>query len=361
MMTAKSKTEADTHLSAFLKETDEGRCAQLLEELICQYAQPIIKRVIASKLNVRQGSWDSVEGQDQEDIGEEVVVQLIRHLTLMRNRDADPLDSFESYVATTAYNACSHYLRRKYPARSRLRDRLRYVLSHHSDFAIWKPDQREWLCGFVSWRNQRLSRRSSDRLLRLRADPRSINYSSQSAPRERNPLLVIKAIFDFLGAPLALDDLVDIVGDIIGETDKTEYVELNEQSEAAGGETWLNTEDLLTERIDKQTYLRQVWEEICELPSEQRTALLLNLKDREGSDITIVFVSSGAATISEMAGTLNLSIEEFLSLWRKLPLSDEAIAIRLGTGARQVGSLRQSGRRRLRRRMDLHERHRSLQ
>ena len=361
IMIAKAKTEADLCLRAFLDEADEVRCDQLLEELICQYARPVIKRVIASKLNVKRGHWDSVEGQDQEDIAEEVVVQLIRRLTLMRSGGAASFDNFESYAATAAYNACSNYLRRKYPARSRLRDRLRYIFSHHKQFAIWQFEQREWLCGLDSWRKQKRSRRSSDRLRQLRADPRSINYFSDSAQQEQDVLRLVKAIFEFVGAPVALDDLVAVVGDLLGTTDKTASAEPDDQFNRVTHEIRPDTEALFTERIDKQEYLKQVWKEVRELPSEQRAAMLLNLKDREGSDITAIFISSGVATVSEMAETLGLSIEEFLDLWKTLPLSDEDIAIRLGIRIRRVGSLRQSGRRRLSRRMDLYERQKNSQ
>ena len=361
LMTTNVKTEADLSLRSFLDEADEVRRDQLLAELICRHARPVIRRVIASKLNVKRGHWDIVEGQDQDDIGEEVVVQLIRRLTHMKNGGADSFGSFESYVATAAHNACSGYLRRKYPARARLRDRLRYLLSHHEQLAIWQPERREWLCGFVSWRNEQPSRRSSDRLRLLRADPRAICYFSDSAQQEQDVLRVVKATFEFVGAPIALDDLVDVAVNVLGTSDKTESAEPDDQFNGAADEAWSDTEVIFTERIDKQSYLKQVWKEICELPPEQRAAILLNLKDREGSDITITLVSSGAATISEMAEALGLSIEEFLDLWKKLPLSDEDIAVRLGTRVQRVASLRQSGRRRLSRRMDLYERQKNSQ
>jgi RNA polymerase sigma factor (sigma-70 family) len=360
-MSVKIKTEADLRLEAFLDEADEGRCIQLLEELICRHARPVIKRVITSKLNIKPGHWDSVEGQDQEDISEEVIVQLIYRLTIMRRTGASSFDSFESYVATAAFNACSSYLRRKYPARSRLRDRLRYILSHHERLAIWQPEKREWLCGFASWSKQRRSQRSSDRLRRLRADPHSINYFSDSVPQGRDILRLVKAVFDFVGAPIALDDLVDVVGDILGANDKTVSGEPDDLLDAAIDEIGPDTESLFAERIYKQAYLKQVWKEICELPPEQRAAMLLNLKERDGSDITLIFVSSGVATISQMAEALDMSIEEFLDLWKRLPLSDEEIAIRLGTRVQRVASLRQSARRRLSRRMDMYEQQKSSQ
>jgi hypothetical protein len=361
MLTANAKTEADLLLRSFLDEADEARRDQLLGELICRYARPVIKRVIASKLDLKRSYYDGVEAQDQDDIGEEVVVQLIRRLTLVRSGGADSFGSFESYVATAAYNACNSYLRRKYPARARLRDRLRYILSHHKQLAIWQLKRREWLCGFASWRNQQPSRRSSDRLRQLRADWRSISYFSDSAQQEQDVLRLVKTTFEFVGAPITLDDLVDVAGEILGINDKTARAEPDDQLNGAADETWSDTEALFTDRIDKQDYLKQVWKEICELPSEQRAAMLLNLKDGEGSDITAIFISSGVATISEMAEALGLSIEEFLDLWKKLPLSDENIAIRLGIGVQRVSSLRQSGRRRLSRRMDLYERQKRSQ
>jgi RNA polymerase sigma factor (sigma-70 family) len=358
-MTAKPKKEADVLLRTFLDEADEAGCDRLLEEIICQHARPIIRRVVASKLNVRRGRCDSIEWQEQEDIAEEVVVQLIRHLSSMRAAGADAFGSFENYVATAAYNACSNYFRRKYPERSRFRDRLRYILSHHEQLAMWRSGEREWLCGLVSWKNQQQLRGSSARLRQLSSDPRFVNFSN-SSQGEREVLHFVTSIFDFVGAPVVFDEMVNVVGEIIGMSAKSGAEPIDPFIETTG-EIWSEAEAFITERIDKQAYLKKVWKQICELPPEQRAALLLNLKDKDGSDITVIFVSSGVTTISEMADVLGISIEEFLNMWKKLPLSDEEIAIRLGVSVRQVGSLRQSGRRRLCRRMDSYERQKNLQ
>jgi DNA-directed RNA polymerase specialized sigma24 family protein len=349
-MTAKPEKEADALLRTFLDEADEARCDRLLEEIICQHARPIIRRVVASKLNVGRGRCDSIEWQEQEDIAEEVVVQLIRHLSTMRGAGADAFGSFDSYVATAAYNACSNYLRRKYPERSRLRNRLRYILSHHEQLGMWRSGEREWLCGLVSWKNQRQTRGSSARLRQLSSDPRFVNFSN-SSQAEREVLHLVTSIFDSVGAPVAFDEMVDVVGDIIGMSAKSS-AEPNGPFIENTGEIWSKAEAFVTDRIDRQGYLKKVWKEICQLPPEQRAALLLNLKDKDGSDITVIFVTSGVTTISEMADVLDTSIEEFLDMWKKLPLSDEEIAIRLGISVRKVGSLRQAGRRRLCRRMD---------
>jgi RNA polymerase sigma factor (sigma-70 family) len=358
-MIAKPEKEADVLLRTFLEEADGARCDRLIEEIICQHARPIIKRVVASKLNVGRGRYDSIEWQEQEDIAEEVVVQLIRHLSSMRGAGADAFGSFENYVATAAYNACSNYLRRKYPERSRLRNRLRYILSHHEQLGMWRSGEREWLCGLVSWKNQGQTRVPSARLRQLSSHPHFVNFSNSSAG-EREVLHLVISIFDSVGAPVAFDEMVDVVGEIIGMSPKSSAGP-NDPFIPNTGEIWSNAEAFVTERIDKQAYLKKVWKEICELPPEQRAALLLNLKEKNGSDITVIFVSSGVATISEIASALDVSIEEFLDTWNKLPLSDEEIGMRLGVSARQVGTLRQSGRRRLWRRMNLYERQKNFQ
>lgn len=358
-MTAEPQKKIDLLLLAFLDEADEARSDNLLEEIIWQHTRPIIRRVVALKLNVGQGRSASTEWQEQEDIAEEVVLQLIRHLKSMRGVGGEAFDSFENYVATAAYNACSNYLRQKYPERSRLRKKLRYIFSHHERLGIWRSDGRDWLCGLVSWKNQPRTRGSSARLRQVSSEPSFINFSNSHAG-EREFIRLVTSILDLVGAPVALDELVSIVGEIIG-TNTRSSTEQNDCFSGSAGEIWSEAESFVTERIDKQTYLKKVWQEICQLPPEQCAALLLNLKEKDGSDITVIFVSSGVATISEIASVLDVSIEEFLDIWNKLPLSDEEIALRLGVSVRQVGSLRQSGRRRLWRRMNLYERQKNLQ
>ena len=50
----------------------------------------------------------------------------------------------------------------------------------------------------------------------------------------------------------------------------------------------------------------------------QRHALLLNLKD----DAITVFLTTGAASLRDIAAALELPAEEFAALWNDLPLPD---------------------------------------
>jgi hypothetical protein len=47
-----------------------------------------------------------------------------------------------SYIAVITYHACSEYFREDYPARSGLRNRIHYFLTHHSEYAVWQSAAR---------------------------------------------------------------------------------------------------------------------------------------------------------------------------------------------------------------------------
>jgi hypothetical protein len=353
-MTASATNEADSLLRAFLDEPDEAKSGQILGELICNHAQPVIGRIIFSKLNVSRGRWDSVEWQDREDIGNEVIVQLIRRLIRMKDNGTEMLESFQSYVAVATYNACSTYVRQKYPDRLRLRGKLRYLLNRHDQFALWQGEGREWLCGLVGWRNQPCSGR--DRLRQLRADPSALGLTTDSHDWGAQTLHLVKTIFEFARGPVGLEDLIDFVGDIPGVKDKTVRPEPDYETKRGVNSTYSYANADQDEMVETQTYLRQVWKEICELPIGQRMALLLNLNDDDGVSITTHFAGSCIATMREMADALALSMEEFRRLWGTLPLSDADIGARLGLSPTKVATLRQSARRRLSRRMRTFER-----
>jgi hypothetical protein len=93
-----------------------------------------------------------------------------------------------------------------------------------------------------------------------------------------------------------------------------------------------------------------MWDEIKQLPLKQRAALLLNLKDSEGSDLLSVIPINGIATFAEIANLLELSRDQFTAIWREIPLGDLKIAKLLGVTRQQVINLRKSGRERLIRR-----------
>lgn len=136
-MNARLKTEADELLRAFFDEPDESKSQELLAELISAHAEPLIRRVLGAKLRTTRESWDAVERQDLEDLNNEIILQLLRRINKIKSGDK-LIETFQSYVAVTTYNACNSYLRRKYPERSRLKAKLRYALTTHNRLALWQ-------------------------------------------------------------------------------------------------------------------------------------------------------------------------------------------------------------------------------
>src|ERR1041384_1544590 len=93
--------------------------------------------------------------QDANDLFNDIIANLLSRLRHIRSdRAQGPIADFRGYIAATAYNACNLYLRQKYPRRSRLKNRLRYLLSHDAAFALWSNEAFGLTCGFAEWRGK---------------------------------------------------------------------------------------------------------------------------------------------------------------------------------------------------------------
>lgn len=97
--------------------------------------------------------------------------------------------------------------------------------------------------------------------------------------------------------------------------------------------------------------LLEVWREIELLPPRQRVALLLGLRDENGSAIASLLILLRIATFDQLAAAVELSREELAAIWDQLPLPDQAIAEQLDLTRQQVINLRKSARDRLGRRL----------
>src|SRR4051794_41069384 len=106
-MEVKALRDFDALLQAFLQETAEAESNRLLEKLVCEHAQPLIKQIIRSKLRVYpRRADDHREMQDSEDINNEITLQLLKRLREFKANPADEdLSNFLGYVAVIAYNA----------------------------------------------------------------------------------------------------------------------------------------------------------------------------------------------------------------------------------------------------------------
>lgn len=351
---ASARTQTiDALLSSFLRAVDRAEADAHLELLICEHARPLVREIIRGVLH---GSLygPSNGGADAEDIASGVVLKLLGRLEDLKAspHDEKGIASFRDYVAVAAYNACHEYLRQKYPERSRLKNRLRYILTRREGLALWECRNKTWLCGLAVWRDQKRTGIPLNRLRHLYGDESTQTPSTKyQLDRCQNIVELVEAIFQLSGGPLALDELVGLVAELWGIKDNPPQTDDGRKNAGSRLERVAAAEVDPASRIEQRVRLARLWEEICALPLPQRRALLLGLKDDGGRCLTVLFADIRIASLPQIAEALALPAERLAELWSKIPLDDLSIAAHLGVTREQVIHQRQSARRRLARRM----------
>ena len=345
---------SDALLSPFLHATSEAE-SEILTRLLTEQAGPVIKGIIRSKLHASGAMDDRLRWQDAEDVYGEVLAQLLGRLRACKtSAGSETIGDFRSYVAVTTYNACYHHLRHKYPQRWRLKNRVRYLLTHQRELALWESGDGDWLCGFAAWRARgKESPSDAGQLRQLRDAVQTLELAQMEFEDIRRVVLadLLSAIFKRIGAPVELDALVNTVADLQGIKDLP-LATNPDQGEASAGRREPSSDPRanVAAEVERRSYLQRLWSEIVLLPPGQRAALLLNLRDvQEG--VIVLLPLTGVATIRQIAEAVAIPAEEFARLWNKLPLDDAVVAIRLGVTRQQVINLRKSARARLARRM----------
>src|SRR5262245_24424737 len=126
------KSQLDEILLPFIYANSEAETNRLLEQLVCNQAQPLIHNIIHYKLKT-SGAYRSFnqDGQEVEDLSSAVIVRLVRALGECKTFPQErPIANLRSYVAVMAYNAADEYLRQKYPKRFSLKNKIKYLLMH---------------------------------------------------------------------------------------------------------------------------------------------------------------------------------------------------------------------------------------
>jgi hypothetical protein len=305
----------DPALRRFIEADGEGARGEELERLIVG-AMPLLRRVVASF---------EIGAADVEDVAATAALRVVKKLREVAVSDDHAIASFDDYIETVAYNAVQEIVRRRFPARNRLRNRLRYLLTHDPRFASWRSERGELVAGLARWKGQ------AARDYEIARTPPEARDAARSAE-------ALLALLRHAGAPLRFDLLVDLTAELWGVSE-TSPVE--PKPEPAGA----------LERFLTRDSLAALWGEIRQLREPQRAALLLNLRDVDGANAAGLLIVAGIATFDELAAAAGLSPERLAAIWNDLPLDDLSIASALGLTRQQVINLRKCARERLRRRL----------
>jgi RNA polymerase sigma factor (sigma-70 family) len=301
---------------------------QALEELLASVKVPVrnaIQRILGSHFCGNAGAaWESVD-----DLASEVMLVLVRRTReLQADGSLESIQNFTGYAVTIASNVCNAYLRRRYPAWTRLKNQVRYLATRDPEIEL---------------RHQQNA--PSLYILEERNKPRRpYDLSDPSVPLGD----VIKAVIRNHGGTIELNELVSAIADVRG---------IRDTAPTPGTTVTLDgMEDRLADARpagspDDTAFLKAVWQEVQLLPLRQRLALLLNLRDDAGRSVLALFPLTATATMAQIAEALAIPPAEFANIWIDLPLDDARIAARLDVTRQQVINLRKAARARLARRL----------
>lgn len=288
-----------------------------------------IRRALGGHLRVKASSVHDITA----DLRSEVMLLLVRRLREGRGESfGESIRDFPAYAATVASHVCYGYLRRCYPEWTRLRNQVRYVMTHDEELALRDAASETPACVLIGGGLAD----AADHSRALGGDPAV-------------PLRVaVKAHLRRAGGTMALSDLVEAIAHTRGIRDVAPL-------SLAATDRERPIEPAATSPLpvtgDDVPFIRQVWAEVEELPVRQRTALLLSLRDERGDSVLPLLTSSAIASMQHIAHGLGMAIAELQAIWNELPLDDYRIAARLGATRQQVINLRKSARERLARRL----------
>ncbi len=342
---------AEILLEQWLQEIDRTRARALMETLVCDHAEPLIRRIVSFKLESSPSAQDHrAQRADVDDVCSTALYNLLARLDRVKGGDSEQaVRNFTGYAAVTAYNACNEYIRARKPAWVRLSMKLRYLATHEPKFGLWQTARGQDVCGFARDHGSEADRdiahlSEACKKLWQSEDPRRLSFSE-----------LVEAILRAARAPLIFEDLVNVVSEW-SDVKETRVQSLDEErGERARRWELAAAEPPAEARLSAGQYMQRLWAEICDLPLEHRKALLLNLEDGAGGDIQL-FDFLGIANIRQIAAALEMGAPEFAELWKRLPLDDASIGRELGISRQDVANRRSSARKRLARKMKEFER-----
>ena len=321
----------DEALAAFVREDQPSRSEKLLEVLIADHADPVIRGIVGFRLGY---SGTVCDRQSIDDVCGEARLRLLARLESVKAGNTS-IAKFKSYVAVTAHNACSDYLRDTHPVHRSLSDQIKYCVEKDPSLLLWKGEDGKDVVGLPEWRSKEAVG-IGDRIPQLLEAFTANSFDRPSPSRLKGVRLMSLArrMLELHQQPLRVADLVALVADWVGVTHSvaSEMLDGPDPSPAPTAE----------QEAMWRSDLQRSWEGILRLDLSRRRAILLNLG--EGADLKTLIVNK-IATPAAIAQALGISIGAFTSLLPRLPMENEDIAREFDfKDGQQVNNTRQWGR-----------------
>ncbi len=332
----------DTVLLPFLHSTDESERDRLLGELILAHAAPVVRQALRQRLGFyvnRLGT--NPDNAEAEDLYHEAIKEILKRLRELQSEPAGKeIKRFDQYVQRVAVNICHNYLRSKAPRRYHLKSNLRYLLDSHKGFEIWRGGNNTLLCGLAAWSGKKaaaVSRLDDEQLEELADRCNTTGKILQDARLDE----LVAEIFGFVGGPIDFDALIEIVATLQGTKDRP--IESLDYCEPSQIQHIADSTPRADEILEGRERIVEIWEELRRLQPKQRLAICLRFEDENVDDLWSMILDAGICTPLQLAEEFGLSLEELMSLWARIPMSNADIAAHLGVRKQQVSQWRSRG------------------
>ena len=336
---------SDSMLAPFMTAKSESISDELLRALIDEHADPIIKKILRSKLRVSLNGRGTQQNQDALEIAGDLRASIISTLRALRqNPNKTAITNFSDFVAIKTYSACADYFREKHPQRWRLKNLLRRRLRQNPRFALWQAEDKRWYAGFS--RDQETGAEAEEPTA-SEAVTNPADGKLTDAQIKSDQFLCV--LFERSGRPVGFDEVVKIAAETWQIHDSpTESIDTDGSERS---DLFASPEPRVDLALEQRLFFEQVWAEVCQLPVLQRAALLLNLRDARDGGVISFLPFLGVASKEELARLMEMPYADFQKVWNELPLDDLRIAQMFGITRQQVINLRKTARERLARRV----------
>jgi hypothetical protein len=351
-----TSSSIDPILEGILRAADDGEAREALDDLVARHLSSVIRVAIARRARPPMGrpgeTADAAVAARLQAVAERHVGA--RLLALRRGaaaaREAHDLGDVRTWAAAVAARTSDDWIRRGFPARVRMRHRLRYLLAHDRRFLLRATPDEAWRCGLAA-RDARVFASGEASGPGRRIVETSPVVKSRD-PGALAPAAIANLVADLLaraGGPVDLDHLTDAALERLGDLwDAAQTADAGPDSAATEAGAPAGAAGAAG---GASAWVAHLWAEIGRLPSLQRTALLLNLRDADGHAVLGLFPIAGAAGLRAIAAAAGTTGEKLAEQWRALPLDDATIAARMGLPRSQVARLRRTAHERLARRL----------
>src|SRR6185369_14741841 len=307
---------SDSMLGPFLAATSESTSDDLLRSIIDEHAEPIIQKILRSKLRVSLNGRGTQKNQDALEIAGDLRASIISTLRALRqNPNKTAIANFSDFVAIKTYSACADYFREKHPQRWRLKNLLRRRLRQNPRFALWQGEDKRWYAGFSGSQETGSKAEAPDVSESI---PHPTDGRLSAAQMKTDEFL--EDLFERSGRPIVFDEVVKIAAETWHIHDPP--AESIDAGAYDRDEQFRSSEPRVDLVLEQRLFFEQVWFEVCQLPVLQRAALLLNLRDSRDGGMISFLPFLGVASKEELARLLEMPYADFQKLWNELPLDD---------------------------------------